>query len=151
MIVLDPTFTWAESTDPDPLDSVLYTLNVSIDSNFEFVNQIPDIPETYFTYTDSLNWDTRYWWKVKAEDQNGGISWSSGILSFRTVTLGDANASGVVDIDDIVWLINYVFRSGPEPYPLFAGDNNCDGSTDIDDIVYLIAYVFQGGPEPCQS
>ena len=61
---------------------------------------------------------------------------------------GDTNGDGTVDIDDIVFLINYVFMSGPEPYPLFAGDNDCSGSIDIDDIVYLISYVFQGGFAP---
>lgn len=68
---------------------------------------------------------------------------------------GDANGSGgdpAVDIDDIVYLINYVFGGGPAPVPLESGDANCSGgdpSVDIDDIVYLINYVFGGGPAPC--
>lgn len=67
---------------------------------------------------------------------------------------GDANSSGgdpAVDIDDVVYLINYVFAGGPEPLPLEAGDANCAGDPpiDIDDIVYLINYIFAGGPEPC--
>lgn len=70
---------------------------------------------------------------------------------------GDANASGgdpAVDIDDIVFLINYVFGGGPAPVPLAAGDANCSGgdpAVDIDDIVYLINYVFGGGPAPCAN
>jgi hypothetical protein len=67
---------------------------------------------------------------------------------------GDANGSGgdpAVDIDDVVFLINYVFAGGPEPCPPQAGDANCAGdpSVDIDDIVYLINYIFAGGPAPC--
>lgn len=61
---------------------------------------------------------------------------------------GDANGSGGVDIDDIVYLIAYVFQGGPAPTPLETGECNCDGGIDIDDIVYLIEYVFQSGPEP---
>jgi hypothetical protein len=65
---------------------------------------------------------------------------------------GDANASGGVDIDDIVYLIAYIFSGGPGPVPAdCAGDaNGSAGSVpvDIDDVVYLIAFVFQGGPPP---
>jgi hypothetical protein len=68
---------------------------------------------------------------------------------------GDANVSGgdpAVDIDDVVFLINYVFAGGPAPCPPQAGDANCSGGDipiDIDDIVYLINYIFASGPAPC--
>ncbi len=65
------------------------------------------------------------------------------------VESGDVNSSGAIDIDDIVYLIAFVFTGGPEPIPPPAGDCNCSGGTDIDDVVYLIAYVFQSGPTPC--
>jgi hypothetical protein len=66
---------------------------------------------------------------------------------------GDANAAGdpPVDIDDIVYLINFVFGGGPAPIPdLCCGDANNAGdpAVDIDDIVYLINFVFGGGPAP---
>ncbi len=62
---------------------------------------------------------------------------------------GDANGSGAVDIDDVVFLINYIFGGGPAPDPLAAGDADCSGGIDIDDVVYLINYIFGGGPAPC--
>jgi hypothetical protein len=62
---------------------------------------------------------------------------------------GDANGSGDVDIDDVVYLIAYIFSGGSPPDPLIAGDANCSGDIDIDDVVYLIAYIFSGGNEPC--
>jgi hypothetical protein len=62
---------------------------------------------------------------------------------------GDVNGSDAVDIDDVVYLIFYVFSGGSAPEPIEAGDVNCSSGIDIDDIVYLIQYVFQGGPEPC--
>jgi hypothetical protein len=58
-------------------------------------------------------------------------------------------ASGGVDIDDVVYLINYVFASGPEPVPYESGDVDCSGGVDIDDIVYLIGYIFSAGYPPC--
>lgn len=63
--------------------------------------------------------------------------------------IGDANASGAIDIDDIVYMIAYIFQGGPPAVPHEqAGNVNCSIGIDIDDIVYLIAYVFQGGPPP---
>jgi len=62
---------------------------------------------------------------------------------------GDADASGEVDIDDVVYLIAYIFSSGPAPVPYESGDVNCAAGVDIDDVVYLIGYIFSSGPAPC--
>jgi len=59
---------------------------------------------------------------------------------------GDANGNCERDIDDIVYLINYVFGGGDEPVCVQSGDVNGSCMTDIDDIVYFINYVFAGGP-----
>jgi hypothetical protein len=62
---------------------------------------------------------------------------------------GDANGSGDIDIDDAVFLISYVYLSGPVPDPPETGDLNCDGKIDILDITILVNYLFRGGAEPC--
>jgi M6 family metalloprotease-like protein len=64
---------------------------------------------------------------------------------------GDADASGEVDIDDVVYLIAYIFSGGPAPEPYESGDANCAGGVDIDDVVYLIAYIFSSGDAPCDT
>jgi len=61
---------------------------------------------------------------------------------------GDINADGVIDVGDVVYLINYLYRSGPAPSPLPLADVNSDGVVDIGDVVYLINYLFRGGPPP---
>ncbi|MBU1319944.1 MAG: VCBS repeat-containing protein [candidate division Zixibacteria bacterium] len=62
---------------------------------------------------------------------------------------GDADGSCTVDIDDVVYVINYIFMGGPAPVcESKAGDANGSCGIDIDDVVYLIAYIFAGGPEP---
>ena len=61
---------------------------------------------------------------------------------------GDCNGDGVVDIGDVVYEINYLFRNGPPPEPMSAGDVNCDGIIELGDIVFLINYVFRNGPVP---
>jgi hypothetical protein len=61
---------------------------------------------------------------------------------------GDCNGDGVVGPADVVYLLNYLFRSGPAPSPLWVGDCNCDGLVVPADIVFLINYLFRGGPAP---
>jgi photosystem II stability/assembly factor-like uncharacterized protein len=61
---------------------------------------------------------------------------------------GDANRDGLVDLGDVVFLVNYLYRNGPAPDPSHAGDVNCDGIVDLGDVVYLINYLFKGGPPP---
>ena len=62
---------------------------------------------------------------------------------------GDCDGSESVDIDDAVYLINYIFSGGPPPDPYENGDVDCSGSVDIDDVVYVIGYIFSGGYMPC--
>ena len=61
---------------------------------------------------------------------------------------GDANGDGDINSADIVCLINYLFKFGPDPVPWEAGDVNCDGDINSADVVYLINYLFKGGPSP---
>jgi hypothetical protein len=63
---------------------------------------------------------------------------------------GDVNNNGIVDLGDLVYLISYLYKSGPPPVPiLHAGDANCDEKVDLGDIVYLITYLYKDGPAPC--
>lgn len=66
-------------------------------------------------------------------------------------TVGDADGSGGIDIDDVVYLINYIFSGGPTPDPYGSGDADCSRAIDIDDVVYLINYIFSAGPPPGQT
>lgn len=65
---------------------------------------------------------------------------------------GDVDHSGVppVDIADLVYLVDFMFNSGPEPECFDEGD--VDGSSvepiDISDLVFLVDYMFNAGPVP---
>jgi len=63
---------------------------------------------------------------------------------------GDTNKDGVIDLGDVVYLINYLYREGPAPDPLWTGDCNCDEIVELGDVVYLINYLFREGPPPCE-
>jgi hypothetical protein len=71
------------------------------------------------------------------------------ILGEPEYTCGDADNSEAVDIDDAVFIVNYIFAGGPEPVPYESGDADCSSAVDIDDVVYLLSYIFSGGPAPC--
>jgi hypothetical protein len=73
------------------------------------------------------------------------------VITINEVTsfvCGDANGNGTVNILDITYLINYVYKGGPAPDPLESGDVNSTGTINILDITYLINYVYKGGPDP---
>jgi len=62
---------------------------------------------------------------------------------------GDANGDGLINVGDMVFVINYVFKAAPPPNPMTKDDANCDGVVNLGDIIYLINYVFKSGPLPC--
>ncbi len=61
---------------------------------------------------------------------------------------GDANGDELVDLADLVYLINYLYRDGPSPDPPAAGDPNADCIIDVADVVYLINYLYRDGSPP---
>ncbi|MFH1892715.1 MAG: M28 family peptidase [Candidatus Zixiibacteriota bacterium] len=71
--------------------------------------------------------------------------------NYAPLICGDADGSSAVDIDDAVFLIQYIFAGGPPPDPIELGDADCSAAIDIDDVVYLINHIFAGGPAPCSD
>ena len=62
---------------------------------------------------------------------------------------GDVNADGQFTSADIIYLVNYVFKGGPEPVIPTHGDVNCTVQTTSSDIIYMVGFVFKSGPPPC--
>jgi hypothetical protein len=67
------------------------------------------------------------------------------VLSYK----GDVTGDGQVNIGDIIYISNYLYKEGSVPEPLTQGDVNCDGKIDSGDLVYLINYLYKEGPAPC--
>jgi len=61
---------------------------------------------------------------------------------------GDVNGDGKINVTDVIFLVNFLFKNGPEPNPPPAGDINADCVTTVSDIVYLINYLYKGGAAP---
>jgi hypothetical protein len=62
---------------------------------------------------------------------------------------GDANWSGGVNLADVIYILDYIFGSGPEPVDPRNGDVNCDGHLSMSDCVSLIFYLYAGASAPC--
>ncbi len=74
---------------------------------------------------------------------------SDGFFSIINCHPGDVNGDGLVDIGDVIYLINCLYKNGPTPVILANGDVNADCLVDIGDVVYLINYLFKSG-DPLQ-
>jgi hypothetical protein len=82
--------------------------------------------------------------KVKAKDVNEYQSDWSETLNVIITARGDCNSDGLVDLADVIFILNYLFKGGPNPDPFWAGDANSDSTVDLADAVYL----FRLGPPP---
>jgi len=61
---------------------------------------------------------------------------------------GDVDGNPGVNILDVVFILNNVYKSGPDPDPLEAADVNHDIKINILDVVYLLNSIYKGGPDP---
>jgi hypothetical protein len=81
-----------------------------------------------------------------SESANWGLN--AGYVLASRVKRGDANADGALDLGDAIYILNYLFKSGPDPCPMEAGDASGDGIIDLGDAIYVLNYLFKGGPAP---
>jgi hypothetical protein len=106
-------------------------------------------------------------WIDFGRNLNDGFTWEQWyhrILRYCGFYRGDVNASDTLelpalDVSDLVYLINWLYKGGPAPQP-FADQADVDGqpnpkdavcpknNVNAGDVVYLINYVWKGGPAP---
>jgi murein tripeptide amidase MpaA len=97
--------------------------------------------------------DGDYYFRIESVDAQGQTS-NSSTRSFSYAvhpkyTLGDVDNNGTITSADIVRLVNFVFKAGPPPQPVWeAGDVDRSGAITAGDIIFLVNYVFKGGPAP---
>jgi hypothetical protein len=88
---------------------------------------------------------------VTGESWGIGSNYDYATIKYVQFLRGDVNKDHDVTISDVVYLINYLFKSGAAPIPIEqVGDVNCDGTDDIIDAVYLVNYLFKNGTPPCK-
>jgi|GEM_PF-5560934 len=140
---------WSGADDSGGSGLASYTIYYSVDSG-PFVPWITNTTST----RDSLPGEDHHTYSFYsvARDNVGHVE-SLPITPDATTYIdrlcGDVDGEGTINIADVVYLIAYIFSSGPAPVPLLAGDANCDGDINIADCVYLINYIFSHGAAPC--
>jgi len=89
--------------------------------------------------------------EVSNPDQADSDSDGIGDACESSYVCGDPSGDDQVNILDITFLINYLYKNGQAPDPLVSGDVNNDGDVNLLDITYLISYLYKDGPEPVCS
>lgn len=114
---------------------------------------------TWNTITDNTADDGSFTWadvldsvstecRIRISDAVDGSPGDISDSTFYIIPLGDVTCDGEVNLADVVYLINYVLKSGIEPCILEAGNVNCDWVVGMADIVFLINYVLKNGSRP---
>jgi len=60
----------------------------------------------------------------------------------------DGDVNDQINVADLTYLVDYLFRGGPPPPCPEEGDVNGDDNTNVADLTYLVDYLFRGGPAP---
>ncbi|MFH1687062.1 MAG: hypothetical protein ABIE70_06015 [bacterium] len=121
--------------------------------SFEYQGGLPVLPEgLLFSYADQGT-------LLSAYATYDGITSPIALVTMGPVACCqlrgniDGDQSDEINITDLVYLVNYMFNSGPEPLCIEEADvdGNGDGPN-IADLVSLVNYMFNSGPAPvpCQ-
>jgi len=118
-------------------------------SGFPYSDTIDVGMDTTVTLS-GLTSGTIYYIAVTCYDNSGNESWYSREIQEIPCEelLGDANGDTTITVADAVYIVNYLFMSGPAPDPMCAGDANCSGGVEVADVNYIMYYLFSAGPPP---
>ena len=103
---------------------------------------ILDIDATEFTDYEVTPGETYYYYyKVLSTDLKEYDISNVVAATPLTSTLGDANASGSVDVADVITTVNYAAGMDPKPFIFGAADVNVDEEIDILDVIGIIKII----------
>ena len=114
--------------------------------------------ERSFTLDDFVKTSDQFRIIFEASDINLPSTVEAGIDDFyvtmytcMSAANGDANGDGEIDVQDVILLLNYLYKNGPPPEctPItLCADVNGNDEVEVGDVVYLINYLFKNGPPP---
>lgn len=127
----------------------------------EFID--PDDSVHQITYNDYPDWlsiqndsligtapdlDTVYEFTASVADPYIQTSQLVHLYIYTVFVCGDVNDDDDINILDITYLINYLYKEGPAPSVPEAADVDNSGEINILDITYIISFLYKEGPEP---
>jgi hypothetical protein len=134
-------FRWSKTS-----SDLSYIIQYSQDADFTTGVVTAGLTDT--SYSVSLTWGT-YYWHVKSINLCGDESdYQDTPFSVNVFRIGDASGDGIVDVSDVIYLINYLYKSGPVPVPLESANVSGDEIVDISDAIFLLNYLFKHGSTP---
>lgn len=82
---------------------------------------------------------------------NPAVTDSAVTAAMTVLQRSDLDFNGRVRVDDITYLVNYLFKAGVDPIPVIeAGDANCDDRVNVNDLTAIVDHLFKGGDaSPC--
>ncbi len=157
---LTPTLTWQGAVDPDPGDTVIYTIYYSTDSTFATYDSLPNVGDTTCSLP-GLTDDTVYYWKVKGKDNWGLEVWSIGTFSFNVYFPEPPNVFSLLypsngDTIYASWVtLNWEEATEPDPgdsvlYTLYYGTSpqfHLDSTIIVDSLSESQYFIAAGLPD----
>jgi hypothetical protein len=85
-----------------------------------------------------------------ARDQLLAADTLSTVLRVVAFLRGDVDNNSKYTMNDLTYLIGYLYRQGPAPMSMQAADVDKDGSVNIGDVTFMINFLYLNGPRPPQ-
>ena len=147
-----PTFLWGPAADKADPGTFKYHWELSYDSLFTTIRYALDTTSTSYTlpiwrYLNTCH--VRVFWRVSTTDPAGNSSVPAGPNSYSLFRRGDVNNDCIINVNDVLGLIAFVFQAQDPPLGPEQGEINCLPNANISDVLYLINFVFSNGPQPC--
>lgn len=115
---------------------------IMVSDTIRLNQMILDLETTSFTDYEVTPGETYYYYyKVLSTDLKEYDISNVVAATPLTSTLGDANASGEVDVADVITTVNYAAGMEPRPFIFEAADVNADQDIDILDVIGIIKII----------
>ncbi len=90
-----------------------------------------------------------YSFQASLTDDNTPPQTDTGMFSIQVdVICGDVNGDSLVNLLDVIFLINFLYKEGPAPVNPDLADVDASGGVNLLDVTYLIDYIYNFGPPP---
>ncbi len=125
---------------------------IMVSDTIRLNQMILDLETTSFTDYEVTPGETYYYYyKVLSTDLKEYDISNVVAATPLTSTLGDANASGEVDVADVITTVNYAAGMEPRPFIFEAADVNVDTEIDILDVIGIIRIITNPDAAPATA